>query len=388
MSSLLPLSALVLLLGAGPAEKPADKPAEIAAYFHDGTVIHGAVVRDSIEITTRFGKLAVPLGEIRRIEFGHRVPADVADKIDDAIKRLGHEQFPQREAAGKELIALGKIAYPALQRAAQSSDKEVATRARAALEKLRETLADEALQFRADDVIYTRDCVLTGRIAGPALKAQTQKFGELSFKLADLRTVYSMATTSTESSVEAAPFAAAPDRWHDTGIEVEAGMGLVITASGKVDLVPQQPGQFVSGPEGNPNAGQNFGVLMGTLLGRIGEKGDIFVIGKRHEVKASRGGKLYVFIVPTQNGQAPTGSFKVKATAGFSLGVNPSKNPPTPPHLQQMWNNAATMRGMNYSIPSVSPAPGVIEIAPPAEAPPPPPAPPQAPGKPAPAEPR
>ena len=114
MSSLMPLTAVVMLLGAaGPtaADEKGDKPAEIAAYFHDGTVIHGAVVRESIEIATRFGKLTVPLGEIRRIEFGHRVPADVAAKVEDAIKRLGHEQFPQREAAGKELVGHGKFAY-------------------------------------------------------------------------------------------------------------------------------------------------------------------------------------------------------------------------------------------------------------------------------------
>src|SRR5579871_4267707 len=111
MSSLMSLTAVVMLLGAaGPAaDEKADKSAEIVAYFHDGTVIHGAVVRESVEITTRFGKLAVPLGEIRRIEFGHRLAPDVAEKIDEAIKRLGHEHFPQREAAGKDLLGHGKL---------------------------------------------------------------------------------------------------------------------------------------------------------------------------------------------------------------------------------------------------------------------------------------
>src|SRR5579859_5474098 len=152
MSSAISLT-LITLLGAGPAEdvKPASKPAEIAAYFHDGTVIHRAVVRESIEIMTRYGKLAVPVGEVRRIEFGHRVSDEVAQKIEDAIKRLGHEQFPQREAAGKDLLALGKQAYPALLLAAQSPDKEVSRRARVALEKIRETVGDEQLQFRTDD---------------------------------------------------------------------------------------------------------------------------------------------------------------------------------------------------------------------------------------------
>ena len=211
--------------------------------------------------------------------------------------------------------------------ASQSSDKEVSRRAKAAVEKVRESFSDEQLQFRGEDVIHTRDCVLTGRIAASALKAQTQKFGELTFKLADLRAVYSMATSTAEVSVEAAPFAAATDKWHDTGIEVEAGMGLVLNAGGKVDLVPQQPGVFVSGPEGSVQAGvNNFGMVMGTLMGRIGEKGENFVIGKRDEGKAASSGKLFVFIVPTQNGQAPSGAYKLKATAGFSLAVNPSKN--------------------------------------------------------------
>ena len=190
MPSLMPLSALVILLGAaGPtaADDKADKPAEIAAYFHDGTVIHGAVVRESVEITTRFGKLAVPLGEIRRIEFGHRVPADVAGKIEDAIKRLGHEQFLQREAAGKELVGHGKLAYRPRRGLAAPTGSVPRSHA---LEKIREAFTEDQLQFRTEDVVHTRDCVLAGRIASPVMKAQTQKFGELTFKLADLRAVY------------------------------------------------------------------------------------------------------------------------------------------------------------------------------------------------------
>ena len=131
--------------------------------------------------------------------------------------------------------------------------------------------------------------------------------------------------------------------------------------SGKVDLVPQQPGQFISGPEGSINAGQNnFGVLMGTLMGRIGEKGDVFVIGKRYEAKAARSGKLYVFIVPAQNGQAPSGAFKVKATAGFSLNVNPGKNHATPPIPPGAWNAA----GVRLGLPPPIAQPGVIELVP------------------------
>ena len=124
--------------------------------------------------------------------------------------------------------------------------------------------------------------------------------------------------------------------------------------------MPQQPGQFLAGPEGSPQAGQNqFGILMGTLMGRIGEKGEPFVIGKRYEAKTTRGGKLYVFIVPAQNGQAPTRAYKVKATAGFSLAVNSSKNHPTPPMPPGAWT------GRYFPPAGVAvPQPGVLELAP------------------------
>jgi hypothetical protein len=323
MSSLSSWTVLVIALGASPAaESKEAKPVEVVAYFHDGTVVQKAMLEESIEITTPYGKLAVPVAEIRQIEFGHRLAGDTARKIEDAIKRLGSEQFPQREAAGKELIALGKEAYPALQQAARASDKAVVLRARAAIQKIEETIPEAELRLRTDDIIYTRECVLTGKIDVPALKARTKKFGEIKFNLADLKSVYSMATSEAEVAVEAAGFHASPDKWLDTGVVVEPGMGLVVTGSGKVDLSPGEAGTYVSEPNGYARGNMNMGHLWGTLLGRIGEKGEIFVIGKRCETQVARAGKLYVFIVPVPNGTlAPSGSYRVKATAGYGVAV-------------------------------------------------------------------
>jgi hypothetical protein len=43
---------------------------------------------------------------VRRIDFAHRVPADVAEKALQTIARLNHSDFQVREAATADLKAL------------------------------------------------------------------------------------------------------------------------------------------------------------------------------------------------------------------------------------------------------------------------------------------
>jgi hypothetical protein len=340
MVSAVLIAATTVLAQGDPPTKPAAKPAEVMAVFHDGTTIRKAVLQDGVEITTKYGKLAVPVGDVRRIEFGPHVSDDTAKKIDDLIKQLGSDQFPQREAASKELIALGVPALRPLEAAAKSADKEVATRAKAALERIRETVPEERLKAKPDDVIHTRDGgVLVGRITNSSFRAQTENFGELTFKLANLRSIRSVAKSEAEVTVEAAQFHANSEKWLDTGFMLEGDLDLIVAASGQVDLNPQNAGQAVAGPEGYNN-GNNNGRPYGILLGRIGETGEPFVIGKRYEGKPGQEGRLYVYIVPTNNGnlQAPTGSYKVNITAGYE--ILPEKKRAAPP--QPVATGAAT----------------------------------------------
>jgi hypothetical protein len=318
------LGIVVSALGAGgqvasDARSEPAKPNEVAAFFHDGTIVRHIVLHGDVQITTKYGKLTVPVSDIRRVEVGFRLPEDVAQRIDAAVKQLGSEQFPAREGAEKELVAIGFRACPALQAAAQSSDKEVAKRATAALAAIREDLSEQEMRFKEDDVIYTRDCVLAGRVDGPSLKGQTATLGELPLKLADLRMICSTAVTKASIRVDVAQLGNFPQTWFDTGFEVDAGTGLVLTGAGQIDLVPGQPGQHMSGPEGSPNAGQNGRYLCGTLLGRIGERGDLFLIGRQFQGRTTQAGKLYVQVVPAPGNNKPMGEFLINATAGFEI---------------------------------------------------------------------
>jgi hypothetical protein len=174
-----------------PADKTAVKPAEVKAVFHDGTTIHKAVLQDAIEITTKYGKLTIPAADIRRIEFGLHSDNDAAKKIEDLVKALGSEDFAQRESASKDLVKLGAVAVAPLEQAAKSPDKEIATRAKTALDTIRASVPADRLHLKEDDVVTTHDCVITGKISGTVLKAQTENFGELQFKMAQLAMIQS-----------------------------------------------------------------------------------------------------------------------------------------------------------------------------------------------------
>jgi hypothetical protein len=68
-------------------------------------------------------------------------------RIARLIQQLGHEQFVQREAATKELVAIGELALAALRQAAASSD-------------------DPELVRRAQQIIRT----ITARVAAKVLR--------------------------------------------------------------------------------------------------------------------------------------------------------------------------------------------------------------------------
>jgi hypothetical protein len=341
MSRLCQCTALAALiaLSAAAQDKPAGAPgagpggAEVTARLDDGTVVRKAILREGVVVVTRFGRLTVPAAEIRRIEFGFRLPPDVAREVEAAVKQLGSDEYPQREAAGKRLVALGARAYPAVLAATRSSDKEVATRARVALERIRKEVPADKLSLPEQDVVYTRDCVLAGRVEGEALKARSASLGELSLRLTELRALHSAAVDRSEVAVEAAQFGNGTGKWADSGVAVEAGVGLAVTASGRVDLMPAQAGRHVSGPGGYPAQGSS-GHQAGTLLGRIGEDGPVFVVGQQYQGRSGKGGRLYLYVVPLAGGNGSTGAYRVKVSSGPGVEVEGKANsqalPPWP----------------------------------------------------------
>ncbi len=330
-----------------PAVKPEVFPVEVR--FADDSSVKAALQQKSIEVSTRYGKLTVPVDEIRSIEFGLRIPEEAAKRIEAAIGKLGNQEFAQREAATTELLELREMAYPALQQAARSTDAEVSRRAREAIKTLAETIPDEKLHLPRYDTVVALDFTIIGHVETPSVKARTPYFGETTLKLAEVRGMRWLVNDhETKLSVDAARYAAQQEKWLDTGLKLRAGSGVQVTASGTVDLRPAagDAGTYLVGPDGRstrqlggrggfgggPGGGGRGGRGLapggggmaftpgiqapGVLLGRVGEYGKVFIIGSRYEGVAGDDGKLYLRIVPNSTNNESGGSYEVRIATG------------------------------------------------------------------------
>lgn len=304
--------------------------------FADGTTVQAVLADTSVVVATKYGKLTVPLADVKRIEFGFRFPEGMQAKVETVVADLGSKEFAARDKASKDILTFGEFALPALRRAMKSDSPEVVTRAQTAHEKLVKSLPAEVVELRDYDVLHTADGPIRGVIETTGFKAKTKYFGETTLSLADLRDLRPVGQSARDE------FTLSADKhaklrwvaWHETGVDVTASTTLDISVSGRIDQWPQSPGQYMAGPGGSngfvagPGGGgggpgvpggfpgaQQF--KSGAVYGKIGENGTPFLIGEAYKGKPNEKGKLYLIIAPSHWGNDNcTGEFTVKLKAG------------------------------------------------------------------------
>jgi hypothetical protein len=302
------------------AAEPATRktpPPEMVAHFNDGSMVRRVCLADSVELQTRYGKVTVPVAEIRRVEFASRVSEETSRRIDRALEQLASRSFAQREAATKELQGLGFRGYHTVKKLADAPDKEVARRVREVLAHIEQNLTPEQLRQRTQDTIHTGDSVLTGQIVGMQLKGRTTTFGDMRLAVAEMRELH-LETQSAAVSLDGLTLGTAERRWIDSGLTVDAGGELRVAATGQMDLMAKdQPGQHLCTPDGHASFAKTpEGMMPGMLIGRIGENGQPFVIGSQCQMKALNGsGKLFLSVIPAAPGQLQ-GSYQVRLKTG------------------------------------------------------------------------
>jgi hypothetical protein len=303
-----------------PKTAPKNDPNTFELRTLDDTVMKVVLLEPSLSLVTRYGKLTVPAGEVRRLEFGFRYPEGVEEKITKGIADLGSPDFRTREDAEQRLAELGHFAIPALRRAVKGEDPEVVRRARAVLKLLESKLGEDKAEFRDYDVVETAEFTAKGRLELGALKVRTKYFGDATVKLTDIKSFRSAGSSSqAEFALDAAKYAKMTQTdWMETSIEVSSGQLLEVTASGKIDQWPQGPGQYMCEPNGLqgyaggflPGGGVRVG-LPGQIMGKIGTNGTPFAIGASYKGKIGDSGKLYMRIGPSPWNCDSTGSYKV-----------------------------------------------------------------------------
>jgi hypothetical protein len=315
-SYLLSLTPLYFSLACTPQESKAEpaRPVVAQVRLHDGSVVKIALLQEMITIQTGYGKLSVPTADIRRIEFGLHMPDGAEEQIAAALKKLGSDTYRDREQAVRDLVGFGRLAYLSLQQAAADADPEVVKRASAALKRIDKKHVPGKLVVTTDDTMETRLFTIRGRILDATLKAQSETFGACDLKLCFLRTLQQCSSHDgiVEVTLDSARLSAVEDPWIDSGFAVERDSRLLIQCDGKLDLWPQGPGQYLATPKGSNVAGKGNGHMAGTLLGRIGENGKVFVVGERHEAASAADGKLYLHVVPSPWNSPASGTYRVR----------------------------------------------------------------------------
>lgn len=294
-------------------KKNGAEPCAVQVYFDDGSVMRMVLLQESVDIETKYGKLTVPAADIRHIDLAFRLPEETVRKIDMALKDLGHDLHARREAATKELVAVGLPAMPTLERAMKSGDPEVARRAATVFAQIKEGVPAEQLRFPTQDVIQTSEFPVKGRMLTTVLRARTAYFGEVELRIGDLRHLRWITSSNDAVLTVDAALYANPNQWMETELAVSPLSPILITVSGQVDLWPQTPGQYMTGPTGY-QAGR-AGHLPGMLLGKVGENGKVFAIGERYEGTPGQDGKLYLQIVPSPWGNPSSGGYAVKVAS-------------------------------------------------------------------------
>lgn len=351
-----PFAVAVFLALAGatagqPPDKAPDKPAakadrvpEFDVAFADNSNVKVVFLDQTVGLTTRYGKLTIPLAELRRVELGFRYPEGVEAKVAAAIERLAAPAFLDREQAGKDLVELKEFAGPQLVRAAKDSNPERRTRAEGILKAVRAGLPEDRVNVKDYDTVETAEFTARGRLDATTFKVRTKQFGDAVVRLAEVKQFKAVAAPGVagEITLDAAKYAKLNwSAWLDTGTEVTAGAPLEIVSTGRVDQWPQEPGRYVTGPNGNgtpaqnmpfpvrpmvgmgrpqfgPN-GQQMGVVQsGMVVGKIGEAGQPFAVGDNLKLPAApASGKLFLLIAPSHWGNDNSvGEYKVRVTVG------------------------------------------------------------------------
>jgi hypothetical protein len=187
-------------------KKPA-KPGEtvIEVKLTDDSVVKLTLLDNSVDFVTPHGKLTIPVGEIRRVELGLRIPDDVAAIIKAAAADLGSSQFRKREEAMGILLKYREKSYPTLKEAAKSGDAETAKRADELIEKLEAIVPKSRLELPDYDVIHTDLSKIAGKIVAPTLRARSFTFGDVPLKLSDVAAMSVNGFHDKEEVVNALP---------------------------------------------------------------------------------------------------------------------------------------------------------------------------------------
>lgn len=273
----------------------------------DGSIVNVALPADFLTVATKYGKLSVPLSEIRQVEFGLHVSSEVDARIKAAVADLSSPSFKSREEASKILVHHGPHSYATVIVATKNGDAETAKRAEAVARRIE--AANVRLVTKEEDVVHADGWPVVGRVQELELKASSPLLGELTLKVSDMQTLTVLGEPEVEVVVEAAK------DWMETKTHLAAGSTLAITTAGEVNTYPAQAGYTVKAGGLAATMGKGGIFPTGALIGKVGA-GVPFLVGESYTGKPGEG-RLFLYVEPSPWNNVSSGGYKAKVRVEY-----------------------------------------------------------------------
>ncbi len=308
------VGAALIVIGAATAEaraqdaaKKPDAPEPAVFEMKDGARLIGPVDIERVKIKTAYGMLEVPVREIFSVRFGRRCDPALVARVEKLVGQLGDGDFTVRNEATDALVEEGVAARPELEKALESTDLEVKSRARKILDRIAKKLSeDDATDALEYDEILTSQFPIKGCVEIESFRVTT-KYGPLEVKKGDVVRIQFHEPDRIQKTIQVPASACAQGAWKDTGIRIKKGQVLKISASGTISV----PNYGITvGPDGQPGNTWMANFPIGSLVGQIGADGSAFQLGADSEHIAEKDGNLLLGVAAPNRGN--TGTFKVK----------------------------------------------------------------------------
>jgi len=281
-------------------------PKHIRLHLLDGSVISGDLSVSEITVETPFGNLVVPIDRIRSLSPGLDSYPKVLADLEGLIKNLGSDDYKTREQAHKDLAAMGSKIRKELERFTNDENAEVKRHVGEIIKELEEQNqeaedADEgvgAQPWIRLDTVVTTDFTVVGKVTPKAFEISS-KYGPLTVQLADVQKGEreTSARESLRKSVTVEGTNVAQRSFKSTGVRVQAGDKITFRADGNMIMSPWGS-NAATGPDGAPNYGWYVPnqIPGGALVARIGDKGQVFKVGRQLTMVAKSSGVLQMAV--------------------------------------------------------------------------------------------
>lgn len=336
------LIALLVLCGYGQLLLAQD--VEVRLALRDGNTMTGTTKISSVNLSTDYGRLEVPIKNVSSIKLGISADKATSEKVISLVKQLANASEEVRKNAYNELTGMSIRAVPALSEFIFSAKYEPGTytdfTAEAALNELRSkhNLTDDV---SAKDILtIDGEYTMGGSYDFKNIDLKTE-YGTLSIPKEKIQHIDVMYTSASEGEMVFKLHASKHissninGGWLKTGITVKPGQQINISATGEVTFASlsgskYKPDGTVSSPASTYDYGYDgdynynttapaTGVAYtyptyGNVVYKIGETGAASRAGDKFSGNANAAGMLYLSIYETVYNPANTGSYTVKVS--------------------------------------------------------------------------